>query len=294
MSMSPADRMSRARFIAYLRHLKTRVALDSVARALCDVYGVMTSIANDRDWRWLRKLIRSAYAEAGTIPRKQKPFVHATELARVGEDLIRSAYRADGEIVDPIAFRDGLIILMLIMMPVRITQLSTIEVGKHLLWDGGSHWVAHWDAAETKSRRDDDHPICPELAEILEIYLRQVRPRLQARSDNTDTGDTIWVGASGISVGSQTLRKIIKGRTEAALGRAVNPHAFRHSVATTYALELPERAMEAAYILSHASFATTERYYLLGRRAQAVRVAHATLLSARRASGEGYVRSAAD
>jgi len=85
--LAPGERMSRARFAAYLRHLRSRVAIDSVARSLCDFLGVMQSIAPDGDWRWMKKLIRSVYREAEII---RKPPVGAVLRGDGMSVLLRS------------------------------------------------------------------------------------------------------------------------------------------------------------------------------------------------------------
>ncbi len=273
----PTERMNPSRLVGYLKDLHARVTPPSLARGVCDLYGIMTSIAPEQDWTWFRDVRRLASENARHYPPKPKQFVHAGELVKVGRHLLAAAYGGAEELVDPIAFRDGLIILMLIMVPVRITQFSAVEPAKHFLQDESCEWVVHWDAPETKTRRADDHPVPKPLIELLRIYFDVVRPALRARRPKSQNAETLWVGNSGITIGSQTLRKIIQARTKAALGRAVNPHVFRSSAATTYVLEAPEHAMEAGALLGHTNFDTTQRYYLLGHRVKAIKMAHAAL-----------------
>jgi len=82
---------------------------------------------------------------------------------------------------------------------------------------------------------------------------------------------------AGQPISSQTLRKIIETRTSAALGYAVNPHAFRASAASSYAIEAPDHAREAPALLDHSNPRTTERYYLLGQREKHLLAAQAAL-----------------
>lgn len=55
---------------------------------------------------------------------------------------------------------------------------------------------------------------------------------------------------------------VIRGRTKAAFGNALNPHMFRDAAATTLAISAPERVRSAAPLLGHRTFATTERHYI--------------------------------
>jgi integrase len=58
-------------------------------------------------------------------------------------------------------------------------------------------------------------------------------------------------------------------RTAEAFGKPVNPHAFRHSAASTLACEDPAHVRISATILGHSRFQTTEQYYIMAQQAQA-------------------------
>lgn len=277
LSQAPEERMTRTLLVKFLRPYRERVAAMSLAGCIGDLYGVMVSIASDSDWLWLKRLRAAAYSHARAQPKKICVFTHADELLMVGRMLLKAAYDNSRKIVDLLSFRDGLIIIMLTMIPARITQFSKIEIGKHLTVDEKGKYCLHWGALETKTRRNDNYPVISELAELLNIYLNSVRPILLAPRKKGTSTDLLWVNNVGRSLGSQPLRKIIKARTAAIIGRAINPHAFRSSAATTYVLEAPKYASEAGALLSHSSFETTKKYYLAGRRVQALEVSHAAL-----------------
>jgi integrase len=188
---------------------------------------------------------------------------------------MQGACNATDEVVDPAAFRDGLIIALLATVPVRIHAFSLIRIGQHLNRQAQGGWTLDWTGDETKGRRPDHWPFPDFLTQALEVYLHVVRPALVARETNAASADhRLWIGVGGGPIGDQTIRKIIKARTAAAFGKPVHPHAFRTSAATTHVIENPEHAIEASALLAHTDFRITEKHYLAGRRQLAVRIAH--------------------
>ena len=69
----------------------------------------------------------------------------------------------------------------------------------------------------------------------------------------------------------QAVYDRVVARTEAAFGKAINPHCFRDIAATTIADVDPEHVRIAAQILGHRSFATTERHYIHAKMMAATR-----------------------
>jgi integrase len=64
----------------------------------------------------------------------------------------------------------------------------------------------------------------------------------------------------------------------------VNPQSFRHSVATSVGKDNAENSLMAMDLLDHASFATTERYYIVAQAEEAHRHLEQLLEARRRAS----------
>lgn len=278
LAQPPGMRMTAPRLSRFFAVRLGEVSVASVAKYSCDLYGVMVSLAPSQDWGWLKQMRRLVNTHAKRQLPKPRALTHASELARIGQELIEAAF-AGGEIRDPISYRDGLIILMLILVPVRITQFSLIQLDKHLMQSRQGEWLLHWDAEETKTRREITYPLPPELVEVLRLYISDIRPVLMqsAPALGGPASSALWIGSSGQPIGSQALRKIIEARTKLALGYAVNPHAFRSSAASSYAIEDPTRAREASALLDHADPTTTERYYMLGQRERHLRTAQLAL-----------------
>ena len=282
LAQLPGERMTATRLGRYFARRHGEVSVTSLAKYVGDLYGVMLSLAPAQDWAWLKQMRRLVTAHAKHQPPKAKALTHASELLRVGQELIEAAFAGTDKIHDPIAFRDGLIILMLILVPVRITQFSLIRLDQHLVWSEQGEPLLRWEARETKTRREATHPLPPELVEVLRLYISDVRPVLLNKAASPTATNALWIGVSGQPISAQVLRKVIETRTKTTLGYAVNPHAFRASAASSYAIENPTRAREASALLDHADPKTTERYYLLGQRERHLLTVHAALRKMRR------------
>jgi integrase/recombinase XerD len=286
---SPGRRATQERVRRFVRHALGWLQHRTVAVAIVNLAGVLRSLEPELDCYWMFRFARHLKWKAAATPPSPKSFCHAALLFRIGEDLMGNACDIAGDVTGPVAFRDGLIISLLASVPVRIHAFSCIRIGQHLCRRSGGIWTLHWAADETKGKRQDDWPVPSFIVRNLETYLQQVRPALQARAPkSTPHADHLWIGVSGLPIGDQIIRRIIKRRTAEALGAPVLPHAFRTSAATTFVLDNPEHAIEAAALLAHRDFRITEQHYLAGRRQLSVRVAHQALERVRRASRPGW------
>jgi len=57
----------------------------------------------------------------------------------------------------------------------------------------------------------------------------------------------------------------VRRRTRKALGFAVNLHRFRRAAATLWSRQDPANVRGAKDLLGHASFATTEKHYIMAQ-----------------------------
>jgi hypothetical protein len=95
-------------------------------------------------------------------------------------------------------------------------------------------------------------------------------------------GDQLWISYGFKPQAAHTIGITITQRTEHAFGKPVNPHLFRDCAATSIAVHDPEHVRTTAAVLSHRSFATTERHYNLATSLKAARDYHAQLRRLRR------------
>ncbi len=164
-------------------------------------------------------------------------------------------------------YRDGLIIALLAMIPLRSATLTALRIGHHLVKVGGL-WALDIPAADTKSRRALDYPISKEISERIDLYLEQFRSRIPGADKHTG----LWASNKGRPMVSNGIYLTVWKRTKKAFGFGVNLHRFRHAAASFWSSQDPGNVKGVKDLLGHASFATTQNHYIMAQSRLAGRV----------------------
>jgi hypothetical protein len=69
-------------------------------------------------------------------------------------------------------YRDGLIIALLALIPLRSRTLSALRIGQHVV-KIGEGWSLEIPAADTKTRRALDFPVSRQMSARIDLYLEQ-------------------------------------------------------------------------------------------------------------------------
>ena len=171
-----------------------------------------------------------------------------------------------------IVFRDGLIIALLALRPLRRRNLSELTLGRDLLRTGEG-WTILLPSSATKTHATLEYDWPDLLHAALETYLAVHRPILMARRGrwHETVRDRLWVSSDGSPFTAMGIYDRIIRLTRAAFGRSINPHLFRDAAATTAAIHDPVHVRAAAALLGHRTFATTERHYIQAQSLEAHR-----------------------
>src|SRR6266404_4802642 len=153
----------------------------------------------------------------------------------------------------------ALAVEVLIMAPIRIDNLVSLEIGRNLVRTRpGPNGVVHVVLPEEKVKNGAAYEVelPKETADLLGTYLKTYRPRLA-------TTPSAWLfpndeGKRRVTVPfSTSLAKFIRRET----GITMNAHLFRHLAATLHLTAHPDDLETARRILGHKSLATTMRFY---------------------------------
>jgi len=208
-----------------------------------------------------------ARLESECRPRsKAARIVITSRLAAQGTKLMKEAARPEGKITDPVAYRDGLMIALLALRPVRMRTFSLIRVGTHFR-QVGEEWRMVFEGPEMKSGRAFEITVPENLVPSLRYYLREVRPMFTGANRH----DGVWASTKGRPLTATAISRVISERTREAFGQSVSPHLFRHCAATTIAILQPGRIGVARDLLDHASLTTTNAHYNKARSMEASR-----------------------
>jgi integrase/recombinase XerD len=242
-----------------------------VAVDLEGLRGALRLICPGADWSWLLSLTKRIKAAAPGTPRKYH-LVTSDRLYALGLELMDCAV-ADAEAAKRISkahafeYRDGLIIALLAVIPLRSRTLVALRVGEHLV-KTGDLWALDIPAADTKTRRPLDYPISKELSARIDWYLERFRRRIPGAHMHTG----LWVSNKRRRMSAIAIYNAVRRRTKKAFGFAVNLHRFRHAAASFWSIRDPVNVRGAKDLLGQASFGITEKHYIMGQSRLAGRV----------------------
>jgi len=197
-------------------------------------------------------------------------FTATDKLLSLGLKLMQNARQQTTNRLKAIDYRDGLLSALLAVRPKRRKNFAALKLDKNVVQLDGV-WRIRLSPEETKTHNRIDVEWPCELVEPLETYLAVHRPILMAIVGrwHKPVDDALWVSSNGSPLTEMAFYQQVTKRTAEAFGKPVNPHAFRHSAASTLACEDPAHVRISATILGHSSFQTTEHYYIMAQQAQA-------------------------
>src|SRR5215213_9880559 len=243
-------RVTRERIMSFARHLAETNIASSVAGQLRLVRGALLLLAPDQDWAWLLTVAKRIEARAERRSKRHR-LRTSEELYALGLQLMQegeAALRESGRVTKDAAllYRDGLIIALLALAPMRRRNLAGLTLGQHLQRVGGI-WTVVLKASETKNRRRLEYTLPEGLGRALEHYLERFRPVLFGCSQHQG----LWASAKGVPLTGNAIYDAVCRRTRKAFGQPVNLHLFRDAAATFWALKDPTQVRGASELLGN-------------------------------------------
>ena len=276
-SMLPAERITPQRVRAFIDHLRAEIGPSSVAAACDRLYAAARLIAPKTDWAWLR-LIKARLAFWALPQDRFDRLVPPWQTLDFGIELMDAALTLpiDGHKQREVQYRDGLLLALLSLWPIRRRSLAALTASRHLEFDdAGVNILLH--PADTKSRRAESVRWPEQLLPYLMRYLKEIRPVLLGHSEH----DGFWASYHGGPLGGDRLYDIVRARTLAKFGKAMSLHDFRRAAATFLAMAEPEKIGLIPGVLQHVSPDVSDQHYNLARSMQAGRRFAAHLSNAR-------------
>jgi integrase len=276
---APGERVTREHVEAYARSILERCAPRTAASALIGLKCVIQRMDPEGDWRWLKDITNRLDSWAQPSVDRRAEILPPSELFHGAiQELERLAALQPLTRADAIAFRDVLIVALLITCPIRMRNLVQIEVGVHLRRVGGGYEL-HFADHETKTRQPLRYIIAPALVPWIDVYLEKIRPGFRIEHGCL----RLWPGGKGSPLAYESLYARVLQTTQRLFGIAIPPHSFRSIAATALAEASAEDALHARALLGHRLPATTERYYVKATQLEAGRRVNAALEAARSA-----------
>jgi integrase len=150
-------------------------------------------------------------------------------------------------------------IAILTFAPVRLGNLSKIELGQNLIKPGGPntpYWLV-FPNYDVKNRVDLNFKFDQPLTDLIEEYVHGFRPTL-LRGANTAC---LFPGEAGQPKQKFQFSKQITVRVQKATGLRLTVHQFRHAAAAIYLKHQPGDYETVRRLLGHRDIQTTVRFY---------------------------------
>ena len=237
---------------------------------LQELHAMASILAPNKCFRFLKDYEARIRARMLDEQKPDQRFVASDELLSLGFQIMENAASQSTRRLQAIDFRDGLIIALLALRPMRRKNFAALKLNHNIVKRNGV-WRIVLHPFETKTHAYSDVEWPSDLVASLEAYLDIHRPVLMAIKGRWQKpiGDALWISSHGSPLTEMAFYQQVTKRTEEHFGKSINPHQFRHIAASTLATERPEHVRVGANILGHSSFQTTEDYYIQAQQAQA-------------------------
>ena len=93
----------------------------------------------------------------------------------------------------------------------------------------------------------------------IDVYLEQFRGHIPGADKHTG----LWPSNKGCPERPNSIYNAVHKRTKKAFGFGVNLHRFRHAAASFWSTHDPVNVRGVKDLLGQASFATTEKHYIM-------------------------------
>jgi integrase/recombinase XerD len=261
----PDARINRQLIAEYVTRLRNTNQESSIVISLNHLRFALRLICPDVDWSWLLTITKRIAAAA---PRRARKYglVTIEQLYLLGIELMDNAVadaREKGKISKAAAmqYRDGLLIVLISMLPVRRRTVTALRIGKQLV-RAGDLWALDIPPEDTKGKRALDYPISAELSRRIDVYLQKFRVRLLG----ADTHDGLWASNKRRPMSANAIYAAVHRRTKKTFGFGVNLHRFRHAAGAFWSIHDPVNVRGVKDLLGHASFdRTKEKHYVMGQ-----------------------------
>jgi integrase len=244
---------------AYLAELTARVGSVTAYGSIYKLRRACELIDPARDLSWLAE-IEKDLALVMRPRSKADRWVLTEVLIEAGLTLVAEAEnsRTMSKLGQARQVRNGLMVAMLAMHPVRLKNFADLEVGRNFIEIKGSWWIA-LSASETKEGRPDERRIDDLLEPALDRYLKKYRPILAGADQSTRA---LWLSSNdGASMSYDGVERVLTETTRTTVGIAVSPHLFRTAIASSAAIHGGANPHLASALLHHTDAHVTEAHY---------------------------------
>ena len=177
----------------------------------------------------------------------------------------------------------ALFLVLLLYLPLRLQNLSQLEMGKQLLRPGGPTKPMRlvFNADEVKNDQAMTFDIPAAVQPLLDEYLQHFRPLLEPGNSGF-----LFITVRGARKSADSLRDGVTKAIKRHIGIHMTPHQFRHLAAKLMLDANPGAFLHLQHVLGHKNLKTTVAFYAESQSRNAGRVLDEVLTELRASAGE--------
>ena len=242
----------------YIAELRMRVSSVTLHGSIAKLRRMAELLKSDADFEWLSEIENDLALDMISASKFDR-IVETDRIVLAGLTLMEEAKHTitRTRLQRAQNYRNGLMIALLAMCPIRLKNLSSLTISKNFV-KLGEGWCIALDAKETKERRADERPVPTLLVRYIDTYLKTYRPAFG------DFGRQIWVGRDG-PLKYHSVERIVTDTTRMTLGISISPHLFRSCAASTAYMHGNDFPYLATALLNHRGSKTTHDHYIRSR-----------------------------
>jgi len=256
---TPAGQVTPEDVASYIEELGARVSSVTTYGSIYKLRRASQLLDPQRDFEWLIELEKDL-ALVMQPRSKADRLVLSEVLVECGLTLMTEAESsaALSRLAKARQFRNGLMIAMLALHPIRLKNFASLEIGHDFVEIDGRWWIVLSSMA-TKEARPDERRIVEIIAPAVAKYLSSYRPVLTRKDSRSGA---LWISSiNGQSMTYHAVAAAIERTTRMAIGVSVSPHMFRTSAASSAAVHAGHNPHLASALLHHRDNRVTEEHY---------------------------------
>jgi integrase len=242
----------------YVTELQTRVRSVTIWNCVYKLRRAAELMTTTPAFSWLSEIEKDLALIA--VPRsKYDRFVMTERLLEGGLTIIAEAETfAKSDFARAKGVRNGLMIALLALCPIRIKNFAALELGRSFLEINGEWWIA-LPSGSTKTGKIDERRIPCLLKSAIGMYINRYRQMLVRSHRQTNA---LWLSSTdGQPLTANNMGILISKITRETIGIAVSPHLFRTAAASTAAIYGGNNPYLASALLQHTDPRVTEEHY---------------------------------
>ncbi|MDT8333206.1 hypothetical protein RQ831_19315 [Roseomonas gilardii] len=246
----PLERVTRPRLRAYFRTLRRAGNADhTIIGRFRHLAMALSVIVPEADVAWIQR--PDGVSVNALLPKDRRHLVvpDGQVIAEWGFAMMEWALARLEQGDDPgalIAYRDGLLIVLLALCGRRLRSVSLLRPG-HELRQVGECFRVELTAAQTKTKRPDRFELHPAFTPWMRHYLEVIRLALL----DGQRQEALWITRQGTPLTAQGITSRIRRLSHKRFGIGFGTHRIRHSVVTTAAMRLGETSAFGAAVVGN-------------------------------------------